>query len=171
MQASRCRSGATEVSCAIIFISRIWSIENGIFNVGSGEGYSLTDILAKISVMVGVCPVVQHHPQRRFDISRLVLDISQAHKTFGWNPRSRCKTGWRVPGRQCVHQLDADEVQTVPDLRSSNPVVLFGGIGLSLIRRDLPTMANAQPRPTHAGSEIYPAEVDAIGAITQTVIP
>ena len=69
------------------------SAENGIFNAGSGEGYSLTDILAKISVMVGVCPVVQHHPQRRFDVSRLVLDISQAHKTFGWKPKVTLQDG------------------------------------------------------------------------------
>lgn len=67
--------------------------QNGIFNAGSGEGHSLADILARISVTVGSQPVVQYLPQRRFDVDRLVLDICRTSEIFGWKPKVMLQEG------------------------------------------------------------------------------
>jgi len=56
----------------------------GIFNAGSGKGYSLADVIAMISSASGKRPEIQYRPSRAFDVRSIVLDCSQAESTFGW---------------------------------------------------------------------------------------
>lgn len=59
----------------------------GIFNVGSGQGHSLIDIISEMSTLLGSPLRVEHLPGRPFDVREVVLDITKAHAQFGWRPR------------------------------------------------------------------------------------
>ena len=60
----------------------------GLYNIGGGEGFSLLELIDRLR------PIAEPHypitieqaPPRRFDVPRLVLDISHARDTLGWQP-------------------------------------------------------------------------------------
>lgn len=58
-----------------------------VFNVGSGCGVSVLEILAAIEDVSGKKADVIYHPPRGFDIPKSVLDISGAKAELGWSPR------------------------------------------------------------------------------------
>jgi UDP-glucose 4-epimerase len=57
---------------------------SGIFNVGSGTGLSLRDMLDQISAVVGVTPAVAWLPARSFDVPRIVLDATKIRAATSW---------------------------------------------------------------------------------------
>lgn len=57
-----------------------------IFNIGSGEGYSLKQIVDSIKKVVDVDVVVNYLPGRSLDVPSNVLDISLAEEHLGWKP-------------------------------------------------------------------------------------
>jgi UDP-glucose 4-epimerase len=61
---------------------------SGVFNVGTGTGLSLRDILAEIKHAVGREPTVDWLPGRSFDVPRIVLDASKLKSATDW----RCQT-------------------------------------------------------------------------------
>jgi UDP-glucose 4-epimerase len=58
---------------------------SGIFNVGTGTGLSLRDILAHISNVVGREPSVTWLSSRSFDVPRIVLDAAKLKIATNWN--------------------------------------------------------------------------------------
>jgi UDP-glucose 4-epimerase len=58
---------------------------SGIFNVGTGTGLSLRDILSHITRAVGVEPTVSWLASRSFDVPRIVLDASKIKKATNWS--------------------------------------------------------------------------------------
>jgi len=58
----------------------------GVFNVGSGEGTSLNQLVAIIEGVIGRSLEVQYQPGRSFDVRRIVLDLAAARTAFGWAP-------------------------------------------------------------------------------------
>ena len=61
---------------------------SGVFNVGTGTGLSLKDILKHISLAVGREPVVKWLSSRPFDVPRIVLDATKLKTATDW----RCLT-------------------------------------------------------------------------------
>jgi len=61
----------------------------GIFNVGTGVGTSLRDLLADISKAVSTEPKVVWLKGRPFDVPRVVLDCTKLQQATGW----KCTTG------------------------------------------------------------------------------
>lgn len=59
----------------------------GVFNAGSGTGRSLAELIAAMERRFGAKARVRHEPGRALDVPRIVLDISAARRTFGWEPR------------------------------------------------------------------------------------
>lgn len=59
----------------------------GPFNVGSGEGHSLNDILDVIRKVTGFGISPRYKPARPVDVPRSILDISRAKTAFGWRPK------------------------------------------------------------------------------------
>jgi UDP-glucose 4-epimerase len=57
---------------------------SGVFNVGTGIGLSLLDVLAQISNVIGVEPSVTWLPGRSFDVPRIVLDASKIRNATNW---------------------------------------------------------------------------------------
>ncbi len=58
----------------------------GVYNAGSGRGYSVKDILQAIEAVVGLPLPVNWRDSRSFDVPRIVLDIDRARRDFGWQP-------------------------------------------------------------------------------------
>ena len=67
----------------------------GIYNAGSGRGYSIREVLACIEQAVGRKPVVTWREGRGFDVPRVVLDIARAEADFGWRPEIDLAEGIR----------------------------------------------------------------------------
>jgi UDP-glucose 4-epimerase len=57
---------------------------SGVFNVGTGTGLSLRDILVHITNVVGREPTVEWLASRSFDVPRIVLDASKLKKATEW---------------------------------------------------------------------------------------
>ncbi len=64
-----------------------------IFNIGSGQGKSLTELIAEIAAVLDCKQDVTYLPARSLDVSANVLDISLACKEFGWSPRIAFRDG------------------------------------------------------------------------------
>jgi UDP-glucose 4-epimerase len=67
--------------------------EVGAFNVGSGEGRSINEIIEIIRAATGVEIKPHFKPGRAVDVPRSVLDISRAEKYFGWRPKTSISDG------------------------------------------------------------------------------
>lgn len=57
-----------------------------VFNVGSGIGVSLNELLHLISGVVGEQPTVEYVSGRPLDVPASVLDVSRAREDLGWRP-------------------------------------------------------------------------------------
>ena len=58
---------------------------SGIFNVGTGRGLSLHDILAHISDVVGIDPSIIWMAARSFDVPKIVLNPEKIRNATGWS--------------------------------------------------------------------------------------
>jgi len=67
--------------------------EERIFNIGSGVGVSINQILEILSGIIGQDLDVHYTEARRFDVSVNVLDISLAKKYLGWAPTTDLTDG------------------------------------------------------------------------------
>lgn len=75
---------ADVVNALVLCIKK--STEEHIFNIGSGRGYSLNDVLDAIEKVTGRPSVRQYMLGRTFDVPVSVLNIERARKTLGWIP-------------------------------------------------------------------------------------
>jgi len=57
-----------------------------IFNVSSGEGHSVADIIGMLTQAIGFSPELIHKPDRGFDVPANVLDSSRLRQETGWQP-------------------------------------------------------------------------------------
>ncbi len=57
-----------------------------VFNVGSGVGRSVTDVIRSIQAIHGELPPVEYQPARPADVPVNVLDIRRAQKFLDWTP-------------------------------------------------------------------------------------
>lgn len=58
----------------------------GTFNVGSGEGTTLLELIELIGEITAQNPRVEFLPARGFDVQSIVLDISKARDALAWQP-------------------------------------------------------------------------------------
>ncbi len=66
-----------------------------IFNVGSGTGISLKEILAAIEQVTERKAMVSYTPARAFDVPVSVLDIARARAALSWSPATPFADGLR----------------------------------------------------------------------------
>lgn len=57
-----------------------------VFNIGSGIGVSLLELVKTIEVVTNMKADIRHHPARGFDVPRNVLDPSRAKAELNWIP-------------------------------------------------------------------------------------
>jgi len=58
-----------------------------IFNIGSGQGTSLNELLTKLEAVLGHDIERQYLPARSFDVQLNVLDTGLAQRELNWSPR------------------------------------------------------------------------------------
>jgi nucleoside-diphosphate-sugar epimerase len=67
-----------------------------IFNLGSGTGHSVEDVIQLASAVAGVNkPYRQTGQTRQRDVGRAVVDISSIRNAVGWSPRITLESGLR----------------------------------------------------------------------------
>lgn len=71
-----------DVACAV-YLATVNPVF-GTFNVGTGIGLSLRDILTQISRVVGIEPSVIWLASRSFDVPRIVLDSTKLRNVTNW---------------------------------------------------------------------------------------
>jgi UDP-glucose 4-epimerase len=67
--------------------------KNEVFNIGSGKGYSVNQILETIELVVGRKLSVNYSEARSVDVKSSILDISKIYKTVNWQPEVSIKQG------------------------------------------------------------------------------
>lgn len=67
-----------------------------IFNIGSGSGHSLREIIAAVEQVTGKTAQVRYTAARKFDVPVSVLDIARARKELGWQPKTDLNEGLRL---------------------------------------------------------------------------
>ena len=60
---------------------------SSIFNIGSGQGTSLNELLTKLEAVLGHDIERQYLPARSFDVQLNVLDTGLAQRELNWSPR------------------------------------------------------------------------------------
>ena len=81
-----------------------------IFNVGSGRGTSLNELVAIIAEVTGERPAVEYVPGRALDAPANVLDMTRARGELGWNPTIDLTEGIERTW-DWVRTLDVEEVR------------------------------------------------------------
>ena len=64
-----------------------------VFNVSSGRGHSVLDIISILRDQLGPLPEVVRKPTRGFDVPVNVLDSSRLHAETGWSPKVGLEEG------------------------------------------------------------------------------
>jgi UDP-glucose 4-epimerase len=64
-----------------------------VFNIGSGRGASLNELIEHISGVVGERPAVEYLPARSLDVPVSVLSIRRARKELDWGPQTELGEG------------------------------------------------------------------------------
>jgi len=62
-------------------------IQQGAYNIGSGVGYSVRDIINALAQIMDKEPVVRYMASRAFDVPEIVLDASKIREAIPWKPR------------------------------------------------------------------------------------
>lgn len=76
-----------------ICMSATANVESRIFNLGSGHGTSLNELIETIRNIVNIDVKVEYRPGRAFDVPQIYLDISRARKELGWEPTISLESG------------------------------------------------------------------------------
>jgi len=69
------------------------SLSRRVFNIGSGSGLSLLELLDKVAAVVGRTPEVIFEPGRPFDVPANVLSNERAREHMGWSPATPVEAG------------------------------------------------------------------------------
>ncbi|MFC1516100.1 NAD-dependent epimerase/dehydratase family protein [Thermodesulfobacteriota bacterium] len=72
--------------CSLIAMIVQKNYDGGIYNVGSGKGTSVLDIVKLAAAVTGCTPDIQFHPPRPQDLKWNALSIEKTRKLFGWEP-------------------------------------------------------------------------------------
>lgn len=64
-----------------------------VFNIGSGSGISLNQLIARVEKQVQRSLQVERLPARSFDVPEIVLDTRRAQTELGWSPKISLEDG------------------------------------------------------------------------------
>ena len=72
------------------------AIQNEIFNIGSGRGASVLDVIAALEEVMGEPFTREFLPARATDVPKSILDISKARAALDWSPKTTLHDGLRA---------------------------------------------------------------------------
>jgi len=71
------------------------SIQSGAYNIGSGTGYSLNQVIDLICEVTGLSTEVDYLAGRDFDVQSIVLDTSKMTQATNWRAKTELSEGIR----------------------------------------------------------------------------
>ena len=83
--------------------------EEKVFNIGSGQSYSICDIINEVEKIAGKSIKQEYKPSRNQDVPVNVLDISLAKEKLGWMPKVSLEEGITSTYNYQLSQLLNDE--------------------------------------------------------------
>jgi len=69
---------------------------NSIFNLGTGTGSTIMDVIAIMSKIMKINPIIENKPTRPGEIGNFVADTTHLEKTFGTIPQTNLESGLRT---------------------------------------------------------------------------
>lgn len=75
---------ADDLADGILKVALTREHERGIWNVGSGQGFTILEIIDVVSSLVGRRPEISFLQERPCDVKCVVLDASRFRRDFGW---------------------------------------------------------------------------------------
>lgn len=84
--------------------------KHGVFNIGSGKGLSLRNLLTQLQQVTGRQTEVVYEAPRNFDVPRIVLDISRARSELSWDPATPLQQGIRQTWEQLLQTEERHHV-------------------------------------------------------------
>jgi UDP-glucose 4-epimerase len=78
------------------------SSKNNVYNISSGKGVSINQLLDKFRKVLNIDFKVKYTPARNFDISKNILDNRLALKYLGWKPETGFNTALKNTWRYIV---------------------------------------------------------------------
>jgi UDP-glucose 4-epimerase len=73
-----------------------------IFNVGTGVGHSILQVVQKMEKSLGRELKLVKHPARTVDLDRNVLDVTKAKRILGWTPNITLESGISITRDQLL---------------------------------------------------------------------
>lgn len=64
-----------------------------VYNLGSGAGVSVRELIGEIEAVVGRAVDVKYQPARAFDVPAIYLDVARAGQDLGWRPTTPLREG------------------------------------------------------------------------------
>ena len=81
--------------CSGIQVCMNYHGHESIFNIGSGRGYSVNEIIMQLGKLLGDSLQVRRYPGRKVDVPVNVLDIGRAKHELAWQPQVSLQEGLR----------------------------------------------------------------------------
>ncbi len=91
---------------ADFFIEAGLSEKQGIFNLASGQGHSINEIIEIIEHVVGTRAMIKHVELNSFNVKEVVLNINQAMSVFNWRPKVSLLDGIKLHFNWIKGELD-----------------------------------------------------------------
>lgn len=85
----------------------------GVFNIGSGRGYSLNELVEIVTKVTGKATKVSYVSGRPFDVPINVLDVSQAKTHLGWIPTIEIDKGIKRMYEWMLNKQSSDKEKPV----------------------------------------------------------
>jgi UDP-glucose 4-epimerase len=77
---------ADDLADAILRVALDGDRFDDTWNVGSGRGISVMEVIETVATVAGRQPTMEFRPRRSVDVDRIVLDCSKIREDFGWQP-------------------------------------------------------------------------------------
>jgi len=78
---------------ADLIVKSISSNHSGVFNAGSGLGFSTNEILDTVESVTGITVQRCYADKRKFDIDEIILDVDKTQQMFSWCPETSLAVG------------------------------------------------------------------------------
>src|SRR5215469_4107217 len=115
---------ADDVAEAILRAAVDRTHDAATWNIGSGVGVSIIDMLGHVSRVIGRPIPVEHAPARAIDVPHVVLDCRKVAGDLGWNAKTALDHSiaglWKVVCDRTSHGRREDPRALVPENRRTN---------------------------------------------------
>lgn len=76
-----------------VCVSGIESGKSGIFNISSGIGYNILELINLFEISLKCKATINFKPKRSYDLDRIILANDKAKKSFNWEPKITIEQG------------------------------------------------------------------------------